>query len=96
MRTTTRRGDRLIDNGTVAWLGDKGEPENTVDKRQAEQFRSRRKIGEGVQSEAVVILVPAREVAEGRLPPSAPFPSRFAIPSLLPPSTSVEGVEALY
>ncbi len=93
MRTITRRGDRLIHNGTVAWLGDKGEPENTVDKRQAEQFRSRRKIGEGVQSETVVILVPAREVAEGVLPS---LPESVRHPSLLPPSTSVEGVEVLY
>ncbi len=43
MRTTTWRGGRLIDQGTVAWLGedDKGEPCNKIDKREAKQFRSK-------------------------------------------------------
>ncbi len=43
MRTTTWRGGRLIDHGTVAWLGEDemGEPCNTVDKREAKHFQSK-------------------------------------------------------
>ncbi len=42
MRTTTARGRPLIDDGTVAWLGedDKGEPYNKIERREAKRFLS--------------------------------------------------------
>jgi hypothetical protein len=42
LRTTTERGGRLIDDGTVAWLGedDKGEHCNKISKR-AKKFWSK-------------------------------------------------------
>jgi hypothetical protein len=43
MRTTTRHGRRMIDQGTVAWLGEDetGAPCNKIDKREAKHFRSK-------------------------------------------------------
>lgn len=42
-QATTERGRPLIDDGTVAWLGedDKREPYNKIDKREAKKFRSK-------------------------------------------------------